>query len=511
MSLPAKREPGGGATARQQRGGGSALPPKRAGWPAEQQQQLSALPPNSETECVQPQADWSALSLHGLQEVTVRSLGASDLRRLTLALLTQWQRDVEIWTATLSDLRGVSRSQRTEAAEASIAAETEATEAERAIRVAEDAGALPELVQRLREDAEQTRRAASEAHKFAAQTARLAPLQPRCQTMYIEDFGEEEISVERALVMLDDGTIQPGTLVYSADAEFPFEGWAPWSECSHCFAAAPPGRRSSGGNALVSTSFYYSLDGEQPSDELPVDELPKLVDRGVISENTLIFSDDPCFGSAAWVAWSECCSRFGLGDAADAIAAGRRDGSNSKRWRARIHAERQRGDAAAQSLAEVDRLATVAASAAAAQTLLSQETLSQIEEELLNAKSALSMAEATARLPENLMTQLRQDVVAKEAAAVAVRSLVAGQAEALQEAEAAADFAASAAVATAARTKHDGSPRLRGRSRTVDGHSAGEGLRERNGYDVTDAVRLATTLISSACSNSTALYRIARN
>eukprot|EP01043_Picozoa_sp_COSAG02_P090813 COSAG02_NODE_27617_length_606_cov_0.696252_1_plen_148_part_01 len=126
---------------------------------------LSALPPNGEelvhaarlsgprVESAQLHGDWSALSLHGLQEVTVRSLGTSDVRRLALALLTQWRRDVEIWTATLSELRGVPRSRRTEAASAAVAAEAKASEAEQVARVAAEAGAPPELVQRLREDA----------------------------------------------------------------------------------------------------------------------------------------------------------------------------------------------------------------------------------------------------------------------------------------------------------------------------------------------------------------------
>jgi hypothetical protein len=521
MSLPAKRAPGGGSTPRRQRGG---LPRKRGGVQPEEQQargrRLSEYPPNGEVladgarssvpglESTQSQADWSALSLHGLQEVTLRSLGVSDVRRLALALLTQWRRDVEIWTAALCDLRGVSRSERTEAADAAVAAEVEATEAEQATRVAEEAGAQPELVQRLREDAAQKRQLASQAHRLAVETARLAPLHPRCKTMYIEDFGGEKISAERALTLLEEGIIRSDTLVYSDDEGFPFAGWAPWSKCSHCFVAAPSDERSSSTVAVVSTSFYYSLDGVQPSDELPVAEMSDLVSRGVVSANTLIFSSDPCFGSEEWVPWRECSSRFTLEPASDAHETGKRDSPDSKRWRAKLHAERERGDTAAQKLAEIERLATIAAAAAAAQTLSSQEKLSQVEEELLDAQSALSMAEATDGMPEQLLIQLRQDVAAKEAVAIVVRSLAAGQAEALQEAEATAEFAASTAGAVAY-TNHDGSPRTprspHDLNRSTDGYIAGEVLQERID-DLTDAVRLAMSVPSTEDSSRKVLF-----
>lgn len=523
MSLPAKRALGGGSAAKRRGGSGGAsqLPRRRGRVQAEQQQEaringLSALPPNDELlvdaarlsvpgfESVQPHGDWSTLSLRGLQEVTVRSLGASDVRKLALALLTQWRRDVEIWTATLSDLRGVARSKRTEAASAAIAAEANASEAEQAARVAAEAGAPPELVQRLREDAVQKRQLATQAHRLAVDTARLASLQPRCQTMYIEGFGEEKITAERALALLDNGTIQSDTLVYSDDEGFPFSGWEPWSKCSHCFVAAlaAPDDRSPNPSAVVSTSFYYSLDGVQPSDELPIEEMPELVSRGVLSANTLIFSEDPSFGSEDWVPWKECCGRFGFGldTVSHANNSERRDNADLRRWRAKLQAERKRADTAHQNLVEMDRLATIAAAAAAAQTLSSQEKLSQVEEELLDAQSALSMAEATDGMPEQLLIQLRQDVVAKEAVAVVVRSFAAGHAEALQEAEAAAEFAASTAD-TIAHTDHDGSPRTprspRGLNQSTDGHIAGEVLHDRNDK-LTDAVRLVMRLISTA-------------
>lgn len=470
MSLPAKRR---GQAASQRRGEG--LPQKRRGQLAAADAQLSVLPPNAE-------AEWSGLSLQGLQDVTVRRLGAGELRKLALALLAQWRRDVEVWTAALSDLRGGSR--RTQYIKA---AEAEHVEAEHAVRVAEQAGEPPELLQALREDTARKRRIVSQARD------------PSCSSMYTEDFGDEKISITQALALLADGTMTPETLVYSDDAGFPFEGWTAWSRCSHCFVVEASsldatGWRGSGSTAVVST-FYYSVDGAQPSNELPVGELPQLVKRGVVSADTLIFSDDPCFGSDEWVPWSECCSKFGHSLSAY--------GTDAKHWLARIHAERERGDAAAKRLVEVERLANVAASAAAAEAQATEEKLAQVESELLDAKGALSVALATEAMPENLLAQLRQDVVAKEAVAIAVRSLIEDRAEALQEAEATADFAANAAVASAHTTHDDGSPRS---PRSRHSHSGialtagrtpidAEVSDEQHEQELTNAVRLARVFV----------------
>jgi hypothetical protein len=448
MSLPERRTPGAGANRRGSGGGsGSRLPAKRGLRAGHQQQQpqlvesrqLSTLPPSSGTG-----AEWTGLSLQGLQEVTVRSLGAVELRKLALALLGQWRRDVDIWSSTLSGLRGaLPQPQRTAALAAVVQAEAEAAEALHAVRVAEAAGAPPEITQRLRDDAERKGADAERARQLASEATRLGPLQQACTTLYIEG-SEEELSIQQALALVADGTIQPETLIFSDEELFPFEGWVPWSECAHCFIRSAAGAGGDGSGKAAnevssSASFYYSVDGSETSEEISVAELSGLLRRGTLTADTLIYSDDEAFPSENWLPWSECCGCFGKTVSGSAASTGSaRDGADAKKWQARIHTEREKSESAVRSLAEVERLATLAASAAAAQAQAAEEKLAQAKAELLNAQSALAVAGATNSLPEMLVMQLRQDVASKEAVVEVVQSLAHGQAEGLREAEAAA-------------------------------------------------------------------------
>ena len=63
-----------------------------------------------------------------------------------------------------------------------------------------------------------------------------------CTALYYEGCPDE-ISVEQALELLEDGTITENTLVYSDQAAFEFEGWTTWGECRFACRSLPNAQR----------------------------------------------------------------------------------------------------------------------------------------------------------------------------------------------------------------------------------------------------------------------------
>jgi hypothetical protein len=122
-----------------------------------------------------------------------------------------------------------------------------------------------------------------------------------CTSLYYEGC-DDEISVEDALTLVEDGTIMDETLVYSDQEAFPFDGWTEWWACSYCFGV---------GEQPDGTSLYYEGGEDQVSTEAALE----MVEQGTITDDTLIYSDAPAFPFDDWTAWRECSYCFGVGDA----------------------------------------------------------------------------------------------------------------------------------------------------------------------------------------------------
>ena len=133
-----------------------------------------------------------------------------------------------------------------------------------------------------------------------------ATLIAHCPTGLYYEGNDDEVPVDEVPGLVEAGTIEDDTLIYSDQAAFPFEGWTAWSECSYCFGI---GEAPEGGGQC--TSLYY----EGNDDEVAVDDVPGLVEAGTIDDDTLVYSDQAAFPFEGWTAWSECSYCFGIGEA----------------------------------------------------------------------------------------------------------------------------------------------------------------------------------------------------
>ena len=383
MPLPPRRGAG-------HRGG---LPSRR---PAEHEQTatLGATPA--------PAPEWSALSLRGLQEVTVQAMRPQDVRALALAVLTQWRRDVDSWGAELSKLRqqqgadgGGAAATATAGSGGAAAADhaaAEAADALAAVVAAEAAGAPTELVQELRRDADAKAAEASQAREGADAAAGGSGGDGALCSRLFYEHGPDEIPLTEALALLHSGDIRPSTLIFSDEAAFAFDDWTPWAECCHCFLGSAGGA-GAGAGVGACESFYYSADGEGSSDELPLSELRQLLAAGEIVDETLLFSSDARFGFDDWTPWEQCRSLFGDGGGS---GGGGRGEDGAAQWRARLREERGRAESAAQRLRALEQQSATAAGAVAAQCVATREAVAQAEQEASQARAALATAE-TAR------------------------------------------------------------------------------------------------------------------
>jgi hypothetical protein len=127
-------------------------------------------------------------------------------------------------------------------------------------------------------------------------------------TAFYYEGNEDEVAAEDAAGLLEAGTIQDDTLIYSDQAAFPFEGWTAWSDCSYLFGIgeAPEGGGGGGGGALCSALYYEGCD-----DEVAFADVAALVEAGTIDDETFVFSDQDAFPFEGWTAWGECSEYFG--------------------------------------------------------------------------------------------------------------------------------------------------------------------------------------------------------
>ena len=103
--------------------------------------------------------------------------------------------------------------------------------------------------------------------------------------------------------LLHMGVLTDETLCFSDQPAFPFENWTAWADCKDSFdiLVEPAVGKT---EALCTVVFYAGGDG--PSDELLVSKALELVADGVITDETLCFSDEPAFPFENWTAWADC-------------------------------------------------------------------------------------------------------------------------------------------------------------------------------------------------------------
>jgi hypothetical protein len=131
---------------------------------------------------------------------------------------------------------------------------------------------------------------------------------PTGVTTFFYEGNDDEVAAEEAAGLVEAGTIEEDTLIYSTDAAFPFEGWTAWSDCSYLFGIgeAPTGDAGRPAGA-VCTSLYY----EGNDDEITFADVAALVEAGTIDDETFVYSDQDAFPFEGWTAWGECKEYFG--------------------------------------------------------------------------------------------------------------------------------------------------------------------------------------------------------
>ena len=137
-----------------------------------------------------------------------------------------------------------------------------------------------------------------------------------CSSLYHAGDPDVEISVAQAQALLEAGTINGGTLIFSDQPAFDFDEWTAWSACSFCFgigereAALAVAAHVEEAGQRTCTTLFYSTDGESQSDELSAETAHELAAAGTITPATLIFSQQAGFAYDGWTAWSECSHCF---------------------------------------------------------------------------------------------------------------------------------------------------------------------------------------------------------
>ena len=102
-----------------------------------------------------------------------------------------------------------------------------------------------------------------------------------CFTLYTEASGEEALSLEEALAMVEDGTITDETQIYCDEEAFPFGDWTAWSDCSYVFGV---GQAPDGCAPVCFTLYTDTGDGE----EFSLEQAMEMLAEGTITDQTQV-------------------------------------------------------------------------------------------------------------------------------------------------------------------------------------------------------------------------------
>jgi hypothetical protein len=104
---------------------------------------------------------------------------------------------------------------------------------------------------------------------------------PVCFTLYTEASGEEALSLEEALAMVEDGTITDETQIYCDEEAFPFGDWTAWSDCCYVFGV---GQAPDGCAPVCFTLYTDTGDGE----EFSLEQAMEMLAEGTITDQTQV-------------------------------------------------------------------------------------------------------------------------------------------------------------------------------------------------------------------------------
>lgn len=108
------------------------------------------------------------------------------------------------------------------------------------------------------------------------------------------DEQSDEVSMAEVIELCGSGDITDETLVYTDDIEM--DGWMPFGEVKE-FLDWEDGEEGDAGF----TSLYYQITEEEQSDECDMREVMRLIGDGVITDETLVWSE----GMDGWVPFEE--------------------------------------------------------------------------------------------------------------------------------------------------------------------------------------------------------------
>jgi hypothetical protein len=127
-----------------------------------------------------------------------------------------------------------------------------------------------------------------------------------------EDEQSEEQSMEEVTELCQSGGITDDTLVYSDSIEM--DGWMAFGEIKESLDWDAEGE-DDGEEADGYTSLYYQITEDEQSDECDMHEVMRLINDGVITDETLVWTE----GLDGWVPFEEakyCCEWPEEGDEA---------------------------------------------------------------------------------------------------------------------------------------------------------------------------------------------------
>lgn len=112
-----------------------------------------------------------------------------------------------------------------------------------------------------------------------------------------EDEQSDEVSMATVIELCGSGGITDETLVYTDDIEM--DGWMPFGEVKESLDW--DSGEEDGEDAGAFTSLFYQITEDEQSDECDMHEVMRLINDGVITDETMVWAE----GLDGWVAFEE--------------------------------------------------------------------------------------------------------------------------------------------------------------------------------------------------------------